>query len=201
MRIAKLPLHPYLSVRFIGDSRGLTNAAIPQSLSESSFILAAGVATPYATGAFKGLMGWFEAGEAFSYRSTGSNRKDFRGGLAFARMWKHRSLFAETNADGIFVSRFSNDMLVYSQSRTGIALPVFESSPIQLFWNHNVTVDLHGEYWANYVETGPGIRFRLPHAVLFSVNLLRGANLINDGNPRRPNYFDLRAGFSYAIVH
>ena len=201
MRIANLPLRPYLSVRFIGDSRGQTNAVIPQSLSESSFILAVGVSTPYATGAFKGLMGWFEAGEALSYRSTAGNRKDFRGGLAYARMWKHRALFAETNADGIFVSRFSNDMLVYSQTRTGVTLPLFESSPVQLFWNHNATVDLHGEYWANYVETGPGIRIRLPHALQFSVNLLRGANLINQGNPRRPNYFDLRAGFSYAIVH
>ena len=129
------------------------------------------------------------------------DRKDFRGGLAYARMWKHRALFVETNADGIIVSRFSNDMLVYSQTRTGVTLPLFETSPVQLIWNHNATVDLHGEYWANYVETGPGIRIRLPHALQFSVNLLRGANLINEGNPRRPNYFDLRAGFSYAIVH
>ena len=201
MRIAALPLRPYISVRFIGDSRGQTSGVLPQSLSESSVILAAGVATPYGTGAFKGLMGWFEGGEALSYRSRGVNRKDFRGGLAYARMWKRRSLFAETNADGIYVSRFSNDMLIYSQTRTGITLPLLEASPVQLFWNHNATVDLHGQYWANYVETGPGIRFRLPHAVQFSVNLLRGANLINEGNPRRPNYFDLRAGFSYAIVH
>jgi tetratricopeptide (TPR) repeat protein len=201
LRLAKVPLMPYISLRFIGDARGRTSGLVPQSLSESSFILSAGVATPYAKGAFKGLMGWFEAGQALSYRSTEKNRKDFRGGLAYARLWKHRSLFLETNADGIFVSRFTNDMLVYSQTRTGFKLPSPEALPVQMFWNHNATVDLHGEYWANYVETGPGIRFQLSHGLQFSVNLLRGANLINEGNPRRPNYNDLRVGFSYAIVH
>ena len=146
-------------------------------------------------------MGWAEAGEALSYRSTEKNHKDFRGGLAYARLWKHGPLFVETNADGIYVSRFANDMLVYSQTRTGFKLPAPEALPVQMFWNYNATVDLHGEYWANFVETGPGIRFQLPHRLLFSVNLLRGANLINVGNPRRPNYYDLRVGFSYAIVY
>ena len=200
-RFAKLPLMPYASLRFIGDVRGRTAGLVPQSLSESSFILSAGVATPYGKGAFKGLMGWVEGGQALSYRSTERNRKDFRGGLAYARLWKHRSSFVESNADGIFVSRFSNDMLVYSQTRTGFKLPSPEGWKVQMFWNHNATVDLHGEYWANFVETGPGIRFGLPHSLLFSVNLLRGAHLINLGNPRRPNYNDLRVGFSYAIVH
>ena len=200
MRIPNIPLRPYVSLRFIGDLKGRTREMIPRFLSESSFILSVGVSTPYAKGAFKGLMGWFEGGEAVSYRSTG-NKMDLRGGLAYSRGWKHGALFAETNADGIFVSRFANDLLLYSQTRTGFALPTPEAMPVQLFWNHNATIDLHGEYWANYVETGPGIRFRLPYSVLFSVNLLRGATLINEGNPRRPNYFDLRAGFSYAIAH
>ena len=201
LRLKKIPLMPYVSVRFIGDTRVRTREIIPLLLSESSFILAVGVATPYAKGPFKGLMGWAEAGEALSYRSTENNKRDYRGGLAYARMWKHSSLFVETNADGIFVGRFGNDMLVYSQTRTGINLPSPEALPVQFFWNYNTTVDLHGEYWANFVETGPGIRFRLTHSLMFSVNLLRGANLINVGNPRRPNYFDLRIGFSYAIVH
>ena len=30
----------------------------------------------------------------------------------------------------------------------------------QLFWNWNATADALGQYWANYVETGPGVRFR-----------------------------------------
>ncbi len=201
MRISWFPLRPYLSARLIGDTRGKTSDMLPQPLSESSIVLAAGVATPYAKGPFNGLMGWFEAGEAVSYRALVPNQKDFRGGLAYSRAWKRHSMFAETNADGIFVSRFSNDMLLYSQTRTGFGVPTPEALPMQLFWNYNATVDLLGQYWANYVETGPGVRVRLPHSVLFSVNLLRGANLINQGNPRRPNYFDLRAGFSYAIAH
>jgi hypothetical protein len=34
---------------------------------------------------------------------------------------------------------------------------------------------------------------------MFHVNLLRGVHLVNQGNPRQPNYFDLRAGFWYAM--
>jgi hypothetical protein len=37
-------------------------------------------------------------------------------------------------------------------------------------------------------------------ALLFSVNLLRGAYLINQGNPRGPNFNDLRVGVWYAFT-
>jgi hypothetical protein len=73
----------------------------------------------------------------------------------------------------------------------------------QLYWNWNVTTDVERQYWANYVETGPGLRFRFggPAApLLFSVNLLRGAYLVNAGNPRGPNFNDLQIGVWYAIT-
>ena len=59
----------------------------------------------------------------------------------------------------------------------------------QVLWNANVTADAKRQYWANYVETGPGVRFRFDNSpLLFSVSMLRGAYLVNEYNPRRPNY-------------
>jgi hypothetical protein len=118
-----------------------------------------------------------------------------------------RGAFAETNADGIYVSRFNKDTLVYSQNRAGFTmgqLETFGGLHTQFYWNANATVDMQGQYWANYVETGPGVKFKFEswHApVLFSVNLLRGAYLINQGNPRGPNFNDLRIGVWYAFTH
>jgi len=95
--------------------------------------------------------------------------------------------FAETNDDGVFVSRFANDTLLYSQNRAGYTLRAAEAAAglhAQFYWNCNATVDSRGEYWANYVETGPGVRFRfegLPASLLFSVNAVRGAYLLNEG--------------------
>jgi hypothetical protein len=88
-------------------------------------------------------------------------------------------MFFETSADGVFVSRFGNDVLMYSQNRFGYtfapveALGNFRS---QLYWNANLTMDMNRQYWANFYELGPGFRFRwahMPPSLLFSVNLMR----------------------------
>jgi hypothetical protein len=74
----------------------------------------------------------------------------------------------------------------------------------QLSWNANLTFDSQRQYWANFGETGPGLRVSsslLPQSTYVTFNLLRGAYLINTGNPRRPNFNDLRAGFWYAFTH
>ena len=162
-----------------------------------------------------GLTGWFEAGEAVKYLSTrkdvGSMTPDYRGGIAYAKGFGHllnssKGLFFENNEDGIFVSRFQNDLLFYTQNRSGYTFSRSESLGFQaqIYLNYNATVDRLHQYWANYAEIGPGLRFRfsgLPKSMLFSVNFLRGAYLINQDNPRRPNFFDLRAGFWYAFTH
>ena len=53
----------------------------PQNLSERAFIVGVGVATRQ----YRGAMGWFEAGTAFSY-IDGQRWKDYRGGVSFARV-------------------------------------------------------------------------------------------------------------------
>lgn len=214
LKIGRLPIRPYLSVRFIGDTRETigptTGNAYPQYLSESSFIFGAGVATlPW-----RGVTGWFEAGEAVKYlpnrTDVGAMIPDYRGGISYAKGLGHlmnssQGLFFETNDDAVFVSRFQDDMLYYSQNRAGYTFATaegFGGLQEQLYWNGNATADRLHQYWANYAETGPGLRFRfrdLPKSLLFSVNFLRGAYTINLDNPRRPNYFDLRVGLWYAF--
>ena len=213
IRIGKLPFRPYISARFIGDTRGETVVNVqPQYLSESSVILGVGASTP----AWHGLNGWFEAGEAMKYlgsrKDVGAMVPDYRGGLSFARGFgqllngSSGGVFAETNDDGVYISRFNNDMLLYSQNRVGVTMRPNETLGFQaqFYWNANITLDQRGEYWANTVEVGPGVRFRfsgLPQSLLFSVNALRGGYLIRDGAAARPAYYDLRAGFWYAFTH
>jgi len=214
LKLGHLPIRPYLSVRFVGDTRQTigptTGNAVPQYLSESSFIVGAGIATlPW-----RGVTGWFEAGEAIKYipsrTDVGAMIPDYRGGVSYAKGFGHlmnssRGLFFETNDDAVFVSRFQRDMLYYSQNRSGYTFASAEGLgglQAQLYWNANITADRLHQYWANYAETGPGLRFRfrdLPKALLFSVNFLRGAYTINQDNPRRPNFFDLRVGLWYAF--
>jgi Flp pilus assembly protein TadD len=214
LKLGRLPIRPYLSVRFVGDTRQTIGPtlgnAFPQYLSEDSFIFGAGLATlPW-----RGVTGWFEAGEAVKYlpsrTDVGAMIPDYRGGVSYAKGFGHlmnssRGFFSETNDDAVFVSRFQDDMLYYSQNRAGYTFAPtegFGGFQEQLYWNANATADRLHEYWANYIEAGPGLRFRfrnLPKSLLFSVNFLRGVYTVNLDNPRRPNFFDLRIGFWYAF--
>ena len=208
-------VRPYLSLRFVGDTHGAVEPGLgfaPQYLSEGAVIAALGVATR----TWHGATGWFEAGEELRYRQTPGDPSlaspDYRGGVSYAKGFGHmlaegaHGPFAETNDDAVYVRRFEKDTLLYSQNRTGYTLPQVETAfsglHAQLYWNWNVTTDSKSLYWANYVETGPGLRFRLSGRaapLLFSVNLLRGVYLVNAGNPRGPNFNDLRIGVWYAF--
>jgi tetratricopeptide (TPR) repeat protein len=189
-------LQPYASVRFIGDTRLTIGGASPQYLSESSFIVAGGVRTA----PWHRVTGWFEAGSAIGY-ATGHMLPDYRGGLSgqWQKIPESSGWFGDTSADALFISRFDKDYLLYNQSRAGYAA----SRHVQFYWNANFTVDVKRQYWANFAETGPGVRLSsalLPRSMWFGLNLLRGAYLVNDYNPRRPNYTDVRLGVWYAFT-
>jgi Tfp pilus assembly protein PilF len=203
----KFPIHPYVSLRFVGDTRGTIspeNGGIaPQYLSQSAFIPGLGVAT----NSWRGLVGWAEAGASAGYL-TGHILQDYRGGASFSkgfgRMLKSETggLFFETNNDAIFVSRFDNDFLAYSQNRLGYT-PVLGAWQMQIYWNVNLTTDQKREPWANFFETGPGLRFRtasMPSALYFTVNYLHGIYTVA-GNPYGPSFNDFRAGFWYAFTY
>ena len=197
-------LRPYVSLRFVGDSRRTMGTGVPLYLSESSVIGALGVATR----TWQGLTGWAEAGSALSYL-TRHVTPDYRGGVSFLRSFgqplrsEKGGWFAETNVDGLFASRFNKDILLYWQNRAGYK-PDLGGLQLQVFLNANATTDAKRQYWANFLEAGPGVRFRwhsLPDSLYFTVNLLRGAYTRNQDNPRRPNYIDFRAGFGYAFSY
>ena len=110
-----------------------------------------------------------------------------------------QGVFFETMNDGVFVSRFNKDFLLYSQNHIGWTIGKF-----QIFWNANLTADIQRQYWANYWEQGPGIKLRLPsmpQGLSFTVQALRGEYLVMEGNPRGPIFHDLRAGLWYAFTH
>ena len=103
------------------------------------------------------------------------------------------------DGDAVFVGRFNNDVILVSQNRIGWTLNQY----VQTFSAINVNTDAKSQYWANFIEFGAGIRTRwsaLPPNVHFTIQALRGVYTRNEGNPRRPNYFDLRIGFWYAIT-
>ena len=204
VRIGKLPFRPYASVRFVGDARRNTGGVEPQNLSESSFIAAAGVASRQ----WHGAMGWFEAGSTISYL-TGVPSRDLRGGVSFSRNFgksmaaESGGWFNETTADAVFISRFDNDFINYAQNRTGYTSTI-AGFKVQAFWANNVTFDVKRQSWANFFETGPGIRFHppgAPKALWVQVNPVHGMYLMNEGNPQGPSFNDFRVGVWFAFTH
>src|SRR5262249_46721555 len=166
-----------------------------QNLSESSFIAGVGVATNY----WKGLVAWAEAGSAIRYRDVpgvGRMIPDYRGGVSFS---KHINLtrrsFYELNSDAVMLSRFRWDLLLYAQNRIGYRMPSPEWMQWSVVWNANPTTDTKRESWANFFDTGPGLRFTLK-CVTLSLDALRGQYFTQS-----KTYHDLRAGLWYAITH
>jgi tetratricopeptide (TPR) repeat protein len=191
----RFPIAPYVSLRFIGDTRQSIGSVSPQYLSESSFILAVGVRTPV----MHGFSAWAEAGSAMSYLN-GHKLPDYRAGVSLARGLgrtldrESTGWFGDTTVDGVFISRYGNDLLLYQQNRAGYTL----RGVAQFYWNANLTLDSRGESWANFVETGPGLRLAgpaLPGPTYFTLNAVRGSYLKGG----RAAFTDIRAGFWYAF--
>ena len=209
VRLDGIPLRPYVSTRLIGDVRRTTETGglPPQYLSENSFIFSIGLATPM----YHHAVGWFEAGESLRYLGRtdhiGLLTPDYRGGISYNRGWgralgsESRGWFADTSNDGLYISRFDKDMLLYSQNRAGYTF-VPESANVQTFWSWNATFDAKGYGWANFLEAGPGVRVRfdaMPRSMFFTVQALRGSYLIHDAS-RKAHYNDFRAGIWYAFA-
>lgn len=209
-RIGRSPVKPYVSLRLAGDVRRRAGGASPSLLSESALIAAVGASARLD----HGVTLWGEAGESFSYlgaRPEGVPRAapDYRGGANWFRArgatlgGDEPGTFYEANVDLVYVSRFNDDVLAYSQFRPGYRLPNRGLLRSQIYWNWNVTADTGREYWGNYVETGPGFKLRVPAVappMNLSVDFVRGVHLSNRGNERGPNYFDLRIGVWYSFT-
>ena len=202
-------MRPYLSLRFSGDIRQRTGGSTPLFLSENALVAAAGLRAEV----HPHFVLWGEAGETLHYlgnRPPGEPRAgpDYRGGLSWFESrgatlgGGEPGRFFEANADAVFVSRFENNTIGYLQLRPGYRLPGRGALRAQVFWNFNVTTDVKRLYWANFVETGPGLRLRVPGVsppMDLSISFVRGVHLVNEYNPRRPNYFDLRVSLWYSV--
>lgn len=210
-RTHRLPVSPYLSLRFVGDTAGArqaARAALPLYLSEKSVIAAVGASRVLHPTTFA----WFEAGRSFAYGEQryyeSRSRWDARGGVALLKGWGNllggarKGWFHEVNLDGVYASRFRHDVLVYAQNRTGFTLPAAWSGTqgqVYLVWNF--TADTRGEYWGNAAEAGIGFRLRspvFPAGMSWRAEFVRGAHLRNGSNPWGPNYWDFRSGIWYA---
>jgi hypothetical protein len=146
-----------------------------------------------------GFSAWAEAGSAMSYLN-GHKLPDYRAGVSLARGLgrtldrESTGWFGDTTVDGVFISRYGNDLLLYQQNRAGYTL----RGVAQFYWNANLTLDSRGESWANFVETGPGLRLAgpaLPGPTYFTLNAVRGSYLKGG----RAAFTDIRAGFWYAF--
>jgi tetratricopeptide (TPR) repeat protein len=208
LRLGRLPIRPYTTLRFVGDSQRSAGSLAPQYLSESSFIAGIGVSTRQ----YRGLMAWAEAGSAMRYRNrsdVGRFVPDYRGGISFARGFgagiasERAGWFFQITDDIVTLSRFRWNVLAYTQNRVGFTLPHLGPLQWQALWNFNLTFDRNREPWANFADVGPGLRLRMksmPPSMLWSIDFLRGNYLIHDGGPRKPAYYDVRAGLWYAIT-
>lgn len=210
-RHAGLPVTPYLSLRFVGDTAGGRQAAkalLPLYLSEKSVIAAVGASRVLHPTTFA----WFEAGRSFAYGEQRFYeerwRWDARGGVSLLKGWgrlaggREPGLFHEMNLDGVYASRFRHDLLIYGQNRTGYTFaPSLGGTQWQIYAVWNATADRRGEYWGNFVEAGLGLRLfspSLPQGMSWRAELVRGAHLRNESNPWGPNYWDFRTGIWYA---
>ena len=208
-----LPLVPYLSLRFVGDSTGAVGSANPQFLSENAFILGLGARSR----PWKGVLLWGEAGTTMAYLSsrreaTGSFLPDYRGGLSHFKQFGPSILnnrpgsFVETMNDLVYIHRFDRDTLAISRNRVGWHLGKLDSLgglQFQTFLNLNANTDFKRQAWANFVEAGPGLRFRwawMPPSVSLTLNYLRGHHTIRRVDSRPNTYSDFQAGFWYAIT-
>lgn len=210
----RLPLVPYLSVRFVGDTTGTIGAANPQFLSENAFIIGVGARTR----SQNGVLVWAEAGSTVAYLSSqrqesGSFLPDYRGGLSQMKLWgpslqnARAGWFAETMNDVVYIHRFDQDTLAISRNRIGRHfgkakdLGAFQ---FQAFWNLNLNTDLKRQAWANFAEAGPGIRFRwawMPPPVSFSFSYVCGFHTVRRIDDRPNTYSDFQAGLWYAVSH
>jgi hypothetical protein len=163
---------------------------------------------------WNGVHAWAEAGSDVSYLDRddrpGRMAPDYRGGVSFARTWGNplggeaAGAFFDVASDGVFMSRFSNTLLLSTRSRSGYTAPVVRKMrdlETQFYCNASATLDTKRQGWANFLDVGPGFRFRwkaMPPSLVFSVDLLWGHYLI-EGYSRGQGYRDIRAGIWYAF--
>ena len=126
---------------------------------------------------------------------------DYRGGLSFARS-RGRNWFARDHRRRAVPEPLSERGLLYSQNRAGYSADA-RAPGVSVLLERNVTVDAQAAILGQLRRD----RARDPdsqHAAGISRDLDRvpARRLhVNENNPRRPNFYDLRIGLWYALSH
>ena len=144
-RVGTLPIRPYLSLRFVGDTGTLLRQApvVNGALSERAVIPATGLSSRLGP-----VTLWTEAGFLVPF-GKGQSGADYRGGASYGKVFGKplpgKGWFVTTNADTVFVSRFAHDTFIYSlnhsviQSLNHSIIQSFNHSIVQSF-NHSFTL-------------------------------------------------------------
>ncbi len=189
----KLPFRPYVSLRFEGDSTTRTGGTNPEVLSSDGVTAAVGAIRAVN----QSMWLWAEGGESYS-AVTHRTQPDYRGGLAFARVWGAKlfndepGAFFDANFDAVWLSRVNRDTISYTQTKTGYELPPVKALGLrqQFFFAANVVADQQRSVYNNLVEAGPAYRFGFtPFKQAWAyVAYLHGVYTL----PGRSDYNDLR---------
>jgi thioredoxin-like negative regulator of GroEL len=115
--------------------------------------------------------------------------------------------FVEAGGDAAYYSRLP-DCLAYGQSRQGARIMQFgKAAAVDIYGLENLTMDTKGNYYDNYFEAGPGMRFvtaPVGAAVLTtSVDYVLGSYLGRNSNNTRgdtaANYSDFRLTVALSV--
>ena len=110
--------------------------------------------------------------------------------------------FFELNLDGIYVSRFNNDLLGLHADAHRLDTPARSGADANLR-ERECDGRRQAASLGQLRRVGPGVRLRaesMPPGLYFTVNYLRGRYTLREGNPYAPFYNDFRAGLWYAFT-
>lgn len=204
-----VPIDFYVSGQVTRDtaSRGYVGLALPKIYSDNYAVFGAGLRAKL----WKRLDLFAQAGPALNLLDDGKDRTalDVRAGAMFFTETRDcapppekgvRARFlpcAEVYAEGIYVSRFDNDIIGYGRPRAAAGLLLTGPVLWQIVAEGRVGKDTNNDYWNNFADAGGGPRVRL--LAPFRFDLLFTASggtyfgLVNrDPAPSQLTYADLR---------
>jgi tetratricopeptide (TPR) repeat protein len=207
--VLSVPVDAYLAAQVVRDtaSRGYVGLALPKIYADNFATFGAGLRAKL----WRRVELFAQAGPAVNLLNDGRDRTalDVRGGaLMYAETRdcgpppEHgvRARFlpcAEVYAEGVYASRFDNDVMAYARPRAAAGYLVMGPVLWQIVAEGRAGKDLNNDYWNNFADAGIGPRWRL--LAPFRFDLLFTASggayfgLANrDPAPSRLTYGDLR---------
>ena len=187
-----LPVHPYISLRFVGDTRRTVGSANPAIAVRELLHRGGGRRHPPV---------------ARSHRLGRGRYVDRLPPRPHAARLprRRRPRPARLRREG---SRAGSPTPRSTRSTSAASTTIFWSTrslapgtfgPLQLHWNGNLTGDAKRQDWANFVETGPGVQVPIAQSMYLTFNLLRGAYLIS--TTLAPHHLQRRARRILVCLH